>query len=46
MLIFSNGDVSEIISALTQHGIKIEEVRREKASLEELYTAMVKEAEG
>lgn len=46
VLIFSNGDVSEIISALTQHGIKIEEVRREKASLEELYTAMVKEAEG
>jgi ABC-2 type transport system ATP-binding protein len=45
-LIFSGGDASEIISALTQHGIKIEEVRREEASLEELYTAMVKEVEG
>ncbi len=40
-----NVDVADIVSLLTQHGVKIESVRRKEASLEEIYTAMVKEAE-
>ena len=49
MLIFSpegNVDVSDIVGFLAQHGVKIEAVKRKEASLEEIYTAMVKEAEG
>jgi ABC-type multidrug transport system, ATPase component len=49
MLIFSpegNVDVSDIIGFLTQHGVKIKAVKRKEVSLEEIYTAMVKEAEG
>lgn len=40
-----NVDVADIVSLLTQNGIKIESVKRKEASLEEIYTALVKEAE-
>lgn len=49
MLVFSpeeGVDVSDIVSFLAQQGVKIEAVKRKEASLEEIYTAMVKEAEG
>jgi len=39
-------DVSNIISFLTQSGVRIEQVKRKEASLEEMYTAILKEAEG
>ena len=48
MLVLSvgkNTEVSDIVTFLAQHGAKIEQVRRRKASLEEIYTAIVKEAE-
>jgi len=48
ILIFSpmeNVDVPDIVSSLTQIGVKIESVKRREASLEEIYTAMIKEAE-
>ncbi len=38
-------DVSNIISFLTQSGVRIEQVKRKEASLEEMYTAILKEAE-
>lgn len=38
-------DVSDIVKFLTQRGIRIEQVKRRDASLEEIYTAIVKEAE-
>jgi ABC-2 type transport system ATP-binding protein len=38
-------DVSDIISFLTQRGVKIEQVVRRDASLEEIYTTILREAE-
>lgn len=47
-LIFSpqeGTEVSDIISLLTSHGIKIEEAIKKEASLEEMYSTILKEAE-
>ena len=47
-LIFSpqqGTEVSDIISILTNRGIKIEEASRKEASLEEMYSTILKEAE-
>jgi ABC-2 type transport system ATP-binding protein len=47
-LIFSPEDsteVSDIISILASRGVKIEEAARKEASLEEMYSAILKEAE-
>jgi len=47
-LIFSpreGTEVSDIISLLAGHGVKIEEATRQEASLEEMYAAILKEAE-
>jgi ABC-2 type transport system ATP-binding protein len=38
-------DISDVISFLTQRGAKIEQVVRRDASLEEIYTTILKEAE-
>jgi ABC-2 type transport system ATP-binding protein len=38
-------DVSDVISFLAQRGVKIEQVVRRDASLEEIYTTILKEAE-
>ena len=37
--------VGDIVSFLAQRGVKIEQVKREEASLEEIYTTILKEAE-
>jgi ABC-2 type transport system ATP-binding protein len=39
-------DASIIITLLAARGVKIEQVRRQEASLEEIYTSLLKEAEG
>ncbi len=41
-----NNDVSGIVTLLAARGVKIEQVRRQEASLEEIYTTLLKEAEG
>jgi ABC-2 type transport system ATP-binding protein len=38
-------DVSDVITSLTQRGVKIEQVVRRDASLEEIYTTILREAE-
>jgi hypothetical protein len=38
-------DVSDVISFLTQRGARIEQVVRRDASLEEIYTTILREAE-
>ncbi len=38
-------DVSDIVKFLTQRDVRIEQVKRMEASLEEIYTAILKEAE-
>jgi len=47
-LIFSpeqGTEVSDIISILTSRGVKIQEALRKEASLEEMYSAILKETE-
>jgi ABC-2 type transport system ATP-binding protein len=39
-------EVSEIVGFLVGHGVRVEGARRKEASLEELYTAILKEREG
>ncbi len=39
-------EVSDIVGFLVGHGVKVEGARRKEASLEELYTAILKEREG
>jgi ABC-2 type transport system ATP-binding protein len=41
----AGADISDVISFLTQRGAKIEQVVRRDASLEEIYTTILKEAE-
>ncbi len=38
-------DVSEIVTLLAMRGVRIEQVRKQKISLEEIYTTILKEAE-
>jgi ABC-2 type transport system ATP-binding protein len=38
-------DVSNIVTLLASRGVKIEQVKKQEASLEEIYTTIVKEAE-
>ncbi len=38
-------DVSIIVTLLASRGVKIEQFRKQEASLEEMYTTIVKEAE-
>jgi ABC-2 type transport system ATP-binding protein len=38
-------DVADIVNFLTQRGVRIEQVKRRDASVEEMYTAILKEAE-
>jgi ABC-2 type transport system ATP-binding protein len=48
ILVFSLGegaDVANIVNFLTQQGVRIEQVKRRDASVEEIYTAIMKEAE-
>jgi dynactin complex subunit len=40
-----NVDVSGIVAFLASRGVKIEQFKKREASLEEMYTAIVKEAE-
>ena len=40
-----NVETSSIITLFTARGVKIEQVKRQEASLEEMYTAIVKESE-
>ena len=40
-----SGHVSDIVNFLAQRGVRIEQVKRKEASLEEIYTAILKEAE-
>jgi ABC-2 type transport system ATP-binding protein len=40
------GDVADVVHLLDSRGMRIEEVRRQEASLEDVYTAIIKEAEG
>jgi ABC-2 type transport system ATP-binding protein len=42
----ANTDVSSIVTWLAAKGVKIEQVRRQEASLEEIYTTLLKETEG
>ena len=42
----ANTDISAIVALLAARGVKIEQVRRQEASLEEIYTTLLKEAEG
>ena len=42
----TNPDISAIVNLLAARGVKIEQVRRQEASLEEIYTTLLKEAEG
>jgi ABC-2 type transport system ATP-binding protein len=41
----TGADVSDVITFLTQRGVKIEQVVRRDASLEEIYTTILREAE-
>lgn len=41
----SNMDVSAIVTLLASRGVKIEQVKKQEASLEEMYTTIVKETE-
>ena len=41
----SNMDVSAIVTLLASRGVKIEQVKKQEASLEEMYTTIVKKAE-
>jgi ABC-2 type transport system ATP-binding protein len=38
-------DIADIVNFLTQRGVRIEQVKRRDASVEEMYTAILKEAE-
>jgi hypothetical protein len=38
-------DVSAIVSFLTSRGVRIEQVKKQEATLEEIYTTILKEAE-
>jgi hypothetical protein len=38
-------DVSVIVTLLASRGIRIEQVKKQEASLEEMYTTIVREAE-
>jgi hypothetical protein len=40
-----NVEVSDIIMLFASRGVKIEQVKKQEASLEEMYTAIVKESE-
>ena len=45
-LSLSNGTaISDIVSFLTERGVKIEQVRRSEASLEDIYARILKEGE-
>jgi ABC-2 type transport system ATP-binding protein len=37
--------ISDIVALLVTHGVKIEQVHRQQASLEDIYTTILKEAE-
>jgi ABC-2 type transport system ATP-binding protein len=41
----SNSDIAVIVSLLASRGVGIEQVKKQEASLEEMYTTIVKEAE-
>ncbi len=40
------GDVADVVHLLDSRGMRIEGVRRQEASLEDVYTAIIREAEG
>jgi ABC-2 type transport system ATP-binding protein len=40
-----DGDVSGIVTLLAARGVRIEQVKKQEASLEEMYTTIVREAE-
>ena len=40
-----NTETSDIIMLLASRGVKIEQVKKQEASLEDMYTAIVKESE-
>ena len=40
-----NMDVSNIVTFLASRGVRIEQVKKQEATLEEIYTTIVKEAE-
>jgi ABC-2 type transport system ATP-binding protein len=42
----ANTDISAIVNLLAARGVRIEQVRRQEASLEEIYTTFLKEAGG
>ncbi len=42
--LLSGTSVSDIVAFLTAHGVRIEEVRHSQASLEDIYTSILKEA--